>query len=188
MMSLWSGYLLFGLVFTRHIHTHDYYSLQLVPVVALSLGPVGARIMDYLRRIDLSYYRRGAILGIFLLAVVLGAVEQRATILGIVQQGQDRAFPGRYAGGVTIADYGGRAVTYQEIGEVVDHSRHTIFLAPDLGYSLIYHGRLDGEYWHVPSRLQRQQSGTERRFNALYKEGNAEYFIIIKRYTPTYET
>jgi 4-amino-4-deoxy-L-arabinose transferase-like glycosyltransferase len=34
LLGLWGGYLLFGLTFTYHIHTHDYYSLQLVPVVA----------------------------------------------------------------------------------------------------------------------------------------------------------
>lgn len=188
MMGLWGGYFLFGLLFTRHIHTHDYYSLQLVPVAALSLGPVGAGIIDYVKRVDLSYYRRGAILGIFLLAVVLGVVDQRATISGIAQQGQGKAFPGRYVGPVSITDYGSRAETYQKIGEVVDHSRHTIFVAPDLGYPLIHHGRLDGEYWHVPRRLQRQQSGTERRFNALYNEGETEYFIVVKYFAPTYET
>ena len=41
MAGLWGGYLVFGLVFARHVHTHDYYSLQLVPVVALSLGQYG---------------------------------------------------------------------------------------------------------------------------------------------------
>jgi 4-amino-4-deoxy-L-arabinose transferase-like glycosyltransferase len=38
LVSLWAGYLLYGLVFTIHISTHNYYSLPLVPIVALSLG------------------------------------------------------------------------------------------------------------------------------------------------------
>jgi hypothetical protein len=91
-------------------------------------------------------------------------------------------------GGVTVADYEGRAEAYWEIGEVVDHSRRTIFLAPDHGYSLIYHGRLDGEYWQVSRGHRRRQAGTERLFNALYKEGDTEYFIVIKRYTLAYTT
>ena len=188
MMGLWGGYFFFGLVFARHIHTHDYYSLQLIPVVALSLGPVSARVIDYLKRVDLSYYRRAAILGGFLLAVVLGVIEQRAAILGIAQQSQGKDFPGRYVGGVTVANYEGRAETYREIGEVVDHSRHTIFLAPDHGYSLVYHGRLDGEYWQVSRGRRQHRSRTEERFNALYKEGDTEYFVIIKRFTLAYIT
>ncbi len=36
-IGLWIGYFLFGLSFTFHVRSHDYYSLQLIPVVALSL-------------------------------------------------------------------------------------------------------------------------------------------------------
>lgn len=40
MLGLWSGYALFGFYFNFHIHTHDYYSLPLIPIAALSLAPV----------------------------------------------------------------------------------------------------------------------------------------------------
>jgi 4-amino-4-deoxy-L-arabinose transferase-like glycosyltransferase len=40
LVALWVGYVLYGLVFTIHISTHNYYSLPLVPVIALSLGSV----------------------------------------------------------------------------------------------------------------------------------------------------
>jgi hypothetical protein len=36
LIGLWLGYLAFGLAFTMHISTHLYYSLPIVPIVALS--------------------------------------------------------------------------------------------------------------------------------------------------------
>ncbi len=186
MIGLWVGYFLFGLVFTFHIKSHDYYSLQLIPVVALSLGPIGALVMGYLGQMDWRSYGRLAVLGLFFLAVALSVVEYRHTILGIVQQAQGGAFPGRYVGQTTTADYEARAKAYQEIGEVVDHSPRTLFLAPEFGYSLMYHGRLSGEYWPPPGRRKQprgSQPGTEERFNALYSEHSPEYFIVIPRFT-----
>jgi 4-amino-4-deoxy-L-arabinose transferase-like glycosyltransferase len=40
LVVLWTGYVVYGLVFTIHISTHNYYSLPLIPIVALSLGSV----------------------------------------------------------------------------------------------------------------------------------------------------
>ena len=40
MLGLWAGYALFGLTFNYHISSHDYYSLPLIPIVALSLAPL----------------------------------------------------------------------------------------------------------------------------------------------------
>ena len=37
-LALWAGYALFGLYFNYHISTHDYYSLPLIPIAALSLA------------------------------------------------------------------------------------------------------------------------------------------------------
>jgi hypothetical protein len=39
--GLWTAYLVFGLVFNYHIATHDYYHLPLIPIVGLSLAPLG---------------------------------------------------------------------------------------------------------------------------------------------------
>jgi hypothetical protein len=191
--GMWGGYLLFGLVFTYHIHTHDYYSLQLVPLVALSLGPVWDTAIGYLGRNSHSYYRRGFVLGLIVLAVGLSVVGQRTTLLGIAQQGGGaKPFPGRYIGSALIADYGARASTYRKIGEIVGHSPRTIYSATDFGYPLLYYGRLDGEYWPSPDMLAWWRSrgratshleGAATRselFDKWYSEVSPEYFIVIK--------
>ena len=54
LVGLWGGYVLLGFAFAHHIHTHNYYSLQLIPVVALSLGALWDSVADYLARVDSS--------------------------------------------------------------------------------------------------------------------------------------
>ena len=193
MAGLWGGYFLFGLVFTYHIHTHGYYSLQFVPIVALSLGPLWDLVEGYIGRGGRHHYRRTVVLGLVVIAVGFAVVEQRATISGIAQQaGGAKSFSERYMGSAVIADYEGRANTYGEIGEIVGHSPRTIFSAADFGYPLLYHGRLDGEYWPTPEmmawwrsrgRVEAHLGGaTTRRelFDDWYREVSPEYFIVIK--------
>ena len=191
--GLWGGYFLFGLVFTYHIHTHGYYSLQLIPVVALSLGSVWDRAVGYIGQRDRKYYRRALVLGLMVLAIVVAVIGQRTTISGIAHQaGGTKPFPSRYMGSALIADYEARAKTYREIGEITGNSSRTIYSAPDFGYPLLYHGQIDGEYWPTPDMMTWWQSrgrteshlegATTRRelFDNWYSEVSPEYFIVIK--------
>jgi dolichyl-phosphate-mannose-protein mannosyltransferase len=185
-MSLWAGYFLFGVVFATHVSTHDYYSLQLVPVVALSLGPVCALAVSYLSRMDLRWRTRLAVPGLFFFVVLLDAYFHGQHIQGIAQQGRGEAFPGRSVEHILAADYEGRAKTYRKIGEDVGHSPRTLFLAPEYGYSLMYHGGLSrGNYWPPLEELDWEknlglpQPSTEERFDAIYSEHSPEYFIVV---------
>ena len=206
--GLWGGYFVFGLVFTYHIQTHVYYSLQLVPVVALSLGSLWDVAARFLRQADPHYYRRTAILGLAVLAALVGVNEHRQIISGIAQQAQGKDFPGEYVGHTLVADYEARAEMYREIGEVVHHSRHTILWAPEAGYTLVYHGRIDGaiwpnsglvQWWRSDERAQlfmqgmlsmdewptspKDEFGRSDYFTALRSsDAPPEYFIVIKRF------
>src|SRR5439155_9406308 len=48
LLALWLGYAVFGLTFTNHISSHDYYSLPLIPIVALSLATLVDAANHYL--------------------------------------------------------------------------------------------------------------------------------------------
>jgi len=191
MTGLWGGYLLFGLVFTVHIHSHAYYSLQLIPIVALSLGSIGDLVIKQLNqlvspnslsRVRLRYYGRVIVLALFISALVLGAREHRDTLLEIANQDQ---LVSKYAHDIAIE---------QEIGEVVNHSRDTLLLFGnnrDYGYPLEYHGRLSGVQWPrpntIPNTMTREDQemrgpSAEELFNTVYLEHSPEYFIISKKF------
>lgn len=48
LLGLWAGYVLFGLFFNFHISTHDYYSLPLIPILALSIAPLADFLLSKL--------------------------------------------------------------------------------------------------------------------------------------------
>src|SRR5688572_30835501 len=50
-LALWLGYLIFGIYFNFHISTHDYYSLPLIPIIALSLAPLSSFLFAKLSEI-----------------------------------------------------------------------------------------------------------------------------------------
>ncbi|MCB0119345.1 MAG: glycosyltransferase family 39 protein, partial [Anaerolineales bacterium] len=57
-LGLWAGYILFGLFFNFHISTHDYYSLPLIPILALSLAPLADSLLAKLAQLASTKFLR----------------------------------------------------------------------------------------------------------------------------------
>jgi len=178
LIGLWSGYLLFGLTFTFHISTHSYYSLQLIPLVALSLGPIADLVMRYLGQVGLRSYRAALVLGLSLSVLVLSVAEHRHEIEQVAYQ--KRLWP-------VNASF---VATYQEIGETVDHSYRTLILfgypylgGASYGNALMYHGRLLGHEWRQPDQVALPSAGrramtAEASLRKYSRKYSPEYFII----------
>lgn len=164
MTALWVGYLAFGLALNYNLATHDYYQLQLIPIVGLALGPIVALIMNWLAELQPAWQWRLAIRGTWCLALVLSLAEARARL----------ANP---SGERTVA-------MQQEIGERVRHSARTIFLSGDYGVPLQYHGLLCGTSWPVGWDLEwerlagRPVQGAQERFASSYAQERPEFFIV----------
>ena len=58
LLGLWSGYGLFGLYFNFHISTHDYYSLPLIPIMALSIAPLADFLFAKLAQLTTTNFLR----------------------------------------------------------------------------------------------------------------------------------
>jgi 4-amino-4-deoxy-L-arabinose transferase-like glycosyltransferase len=164
LVGLWIGYLIFGLVFNYHIHTHDYYHLQLIPVVALSLGSLGALILDGLRRSSTRWYWHLAIAGILIMAVLL-SIRKTAWSLSHPE----------FKSHVRIA---------KEIGEAVNHNSRTIFIAKFYGEPLRYYGEFAGLSWPNADDVRQEQLvgratiSVEERLRTLMSKYSAEYFVV----------
>ena len=48
LLGLWGAYLAFGIFFDYHISTHNYYSLPLIPIAALTLTPLAEAVFEKL--------------------------------------------------------------------------------------------------------------------------------------------
>jgi hypothetical protein len=167
MASLWAGYIAFGLALNYNLATHDYYQLQLVPVVALSTGPVMALVVN-----EANQRRRS--LGWCLAS---SAVVLLAWVLSIAMSKARLASP----------DLAREVRSREEIGEKVNHSTRTIFLSGDYGVPLEYHGLLSGAAWPLASDLEWERLAgqpplsPEERFRAWFSQKSPEYFIVEDR-------
>lgn len=166
--GLWLGYLAFGLVFTYHVQTHDYYQLQLLPLVALSTAPLGLRVRRLLggRVEDLRWQLAGALAA---LVVVTGPVLSRVSMAAT-----------ETAEGRLLLE----SSTAPEIGDQVGHSTRTIVLALEYGKPLLYHAEISGVPWPRRSDMETRRSlgrevpSAERRFEELSREVDAEFFVV----------
>ena len=127
LLSLWAGYGAFAVAFTYHMPTHDYYHLPY-----LSLAALGVVALLERTRIALARGVRGPAVTVagVVACVVVGA------------WGSVKAWPR-----LTVPNADAIVARDERIGELTQHDRRVLFLDPEYGYSLMYHGQLSGDYW-----------------------------------------
>lgn len=144
--ALWSGYMLYGLVFPHHIASHDYYSLPLIPIVALSLAPLAADILPHIWNTAAFRFARIAILLSF--SFFLFAYTAIAYLDGRLQ------------------DTRLSAQTYAEIGETLQHQPGVVALTTDYGYPLAYYGWQNVSLWEYSEDFE--QGFSKQTFEKAY--------------------
>jgi hypothetical protein len=159
-IGLLVGYFIFGMVFTFHISTHPYYHLQLIPLIAicssLFLVNIGNTIKDSLGKNWLAL-----VFAIFLFVIFVNHREVRESLYTKAFEDPNLA---------------------AEIGEVIDHSPRTVFVASHYGGPLEYYGQFSGAPWpvNIDDPFYRPPDEKERsvleRLNGLNFE--PEYFVI----------
>jgi hypothetical protein len=124
-LGLWIGYLIYGLFVPYQIHTHEYYSLVLVPIVALSLAQVGSLILGKIE--GEGKFWQGAALLVLVFSLALPAWTVRSGLLGKSYRGE----PGGWA----------------LIGEALPDDGQIIALTHDYGNRLAYYGWKRVQIW-----------------------------------------
>jgi hypothetical protein len=126
-VGLTIGYLVFGLVFTYHIHSHPYYQIQIFPMIAICLGAFLAKTgNDLVKSMGSTVWIPVTASLIFALYASYSAV--RSTLYTPVFEDPKIA---------------------KEIGEIVAHSPHTVSIAYHYGMPLEYYGEFTGLPWPV---------------------------------------
>ena len=118
LLGMWLGYGVYGMVFPFQIRSHEYYSLMFVPVVALSLAPLGKLLLETLHSKPI-FWR--------LVAVA-------ALLVGV-------AYPvwTTYTGLVGV-NYAGEASAWTKMGQELPPEGQIIALTHDYGVRIGYYG------------------------------------------------
>jgi hypothetical protein len=160
LLGIWGAYLVFGFFFDYHISTHDYYSLPLVPIVALSLVPLGERFFAFLGEAG-SGWIRSAVFIVLLYGVV-------STVWDVRNQ-------------MKSVDYRPQVAYWAEIREALGPGASFVALTEDDGNRLSYWGWLKAPLWPSSGDLyQANARGNQRDIDTLFAEMTAQkdFFLV----------
>jgi hypothetical protein len=120
LFGLWIAYILYGLFFDYHIATHDYYHLPLIPIVGLSLAPLGEWLFTQLSAATVQRWARAAAYAILIFGVFSVLWDVRNQMKAV--------------------DYRPQAAMWAAIGAQFDKEARVIALTQDYGSRLEYWG------------------------------------------------
>jgi hypothetical protein len=129
LFGLWIAYIVYGLFFDYHVATHDYYHLPLIPIVAVSLSPLGEWFFARLAESTSTRWMRIAVYVILLYAMFAVVWDIRDTMKAV--------------------DYRPQAAMWAEIGEKLGHKKNVAALSQDYGSRLQYWGLTTAENWYT---------------------------------------
>jgi Dolichyl-phosphate-mannose-protein mannosyltransferase len=162
LISHWIAYVIFALIFAYYFSTHDYYHIALVPVVGLSLAPLGEVISSRLRQLNPGKWLRIVIVACLVFGVAFDLWNVRNTF--------------------HKTDYRPQLAYWQHIGSILQH-HSTTALTQDYGYRLEYFGWIEpAAYWpYTGDTALRLLAGMKApEFDQQFQEltHRSEFFLI----------
>jgi hypothetical protein len=159
--GLWGSYILYGLIFNYHIATHDYYHLPFIPIVGLSLAPLGEWFFAHLTEATPRRWMRSAVsvVLVFGLFSVLWDVRNQ----------------------MKAVDYRPEAAMWAEIGQQFDNGARVIALTQDYGSRLEYWGGRRFSTWpYVGDGIYANIRAGKSSFDDLFSSysGKMRYFLV----------
>lgn len=117
-IGIWVGYVTLGIFAPHHIYTHDYYSIVLVPIAAISIGKVVQLIAAYASKKETIWKIGLTLIGIMAIAY---------PTWNIYKDLQEKNYRGEPGGWV-------------QISEAIPEGRKVIALTHNYGFNMAYYG------------------------------------------------
>lgn len=160
MIGLWIAYLAYSLFFNYHVATHDYYHLPLIPIVAVSLSPLGDWFFARITESSSRPWMRSAVYLILLFGLfsVLWNVRNQ----------------------MKAVDYRPEAAMWAEVGEQLADKR-VVALTQDYGSRLEYWGLKTVAAWpYIGDINYIDARGGAFFFDELFNEYSSkrDYFLV----------
>ncbi len=176
LIGLWLAYLFFGLYFDYHVSTHDYYSLPLIPIAALSLAGMGERFAAWAEE---SALETEAGVGVVAKRGVLSLSKHIALVAVLLYGLLSVVWSIRNE--MKAEDYRPQAAWWAEIGAALGREASVVALSQDYGLRLAYWGWVEAAVWPSSGDEYRAQVfGGGRDFQALFeKVASKKRFFLV---------
>lgn len=159
LVGWWIGYFIYGLTVPYQMYTHSYYSIQLVPILALSLAPVAEVLLERLKGIK-GFWRLSFAFWVLLLVVYPAWIS-----ITTARAEDNRAAPQYWA----------------KIGALLPAEGRIIALTQSYGYPLMYYGWRKVTLWQTSGEQELAAlRGREKDFETTFTnrlEG-MDYFLV----------
>lgn len=157
LLGWWIGYVIFGMFMPFQITTHDYYSLPVIPIVAVSLAVIAQAILSKVSQQAFAW--QALVLGVALLGVAYPAWTARNQLYG--------------------NDFRFEARAWEKMDEELPTDGEYISLTQDYGTRLSYYGWREAALWPYSYDLSLKDIRGETRgsFQEIF-----EQYTLGKRY------
>ncbi len=159
MVATFIGYLIYGLALSHNISTHDYYSLPLIPMVALGLGSVADLIFRNLRAP--AWIVIPVVIGVLFYSMTIKAWDVIVTL--------------------KRTDYSGEIAFWEKMGKTIPEGSKVVGLVQDYGYRLSYWGWIIPTNWMASGDFAvRELAGQSFDMKSVFAETTAgkDYFLV----------
>ncbi len=157
LISLWIGYLLYGLTLPFQMYTHSYYHIQLIPIVALGLAAAFNPLIESAA-----------------VQSVAGRVGFIAVIVAVI------GFQSWVSRSVLVAEsFRHEPAFWQQVGEAIPTDAKVIGLTQDYGFRLMLYGWRKVTLWPYSTELAEVRNGKvdfANRFDELTV--GRDYFLV----------
>ena len=157
LISLWVGYLLYGLTLPFQMYTHSYYHIQLIPIVALGLAAALNPLLE-------SAAGQGAVGRVGFIAMIVAVIGFQAWVSRSV---------------LVAESFRHEPKVWQEIGNAIPADAKVIGLTQDYGFRLMVYGWRKVVLWPYVTELAEVRNGTvdfADRFDEL--TAGRDYFLV----------
>jgi len=158
LISLWIGYLLYGLTLPFQMYTHSYYHIQLIPIVALGLASVLNPLLESVP----TQSQVGRVGFIVLIIAVVGYQSWVARSILVAE------------------DFHQEPAFWKQVGDVIPADADVIGLTQDYGFRLMLWGWRKVSLWPLSTDLSEARGGSQAQRAADFAgltEGD-EYFLV----------
>lgn len=157
LISLWVGYVLYGLTLPFQMYTHSYYHIQLIPIVALGLAVVLNPLVG-------SVAGMGGVRSVSFVALIVAVIGYQAWIARSVLMAES---------------FRHEPAFWEKVGKQIPVDGETIALTQDYGFRAMLWGWKHVELWPLVTDLSTIKNGG-RDYSEQFAEltGGKEYFLV----------